>query len=155
MSPDFKTTRQVEEITGIKKTTLFKYENEFNLKIRRDDNNIRQYSDENVEILLQIKNLRDEGFSIENIRKKLNNTKEILALQEQTIKEVDIKSLSADELKSVLIDTFKESLEIAITDSFSEMRKEIQELKEQNTKLLEQMENLESKKKGFFSFFRK
>ncbi|CAM4136348.1 MerR family transcriptional regulator [Erysipelothrix inopinata] len=62
----------VEEITGISASTIRYYE-QINLVIPiRDENNYRNYSDSNVETLLEIKLLKKLGFPLKVIEKIIN-----------------------------------------------------------------------------------
>lgn len=68
------TIQQVEEKTGITKKNIRFYEKEGLLKPARGMNQYRQYTDEEVDALLQIRLLRRLGMSIEEIRLVLNGS---------------------------------------------------------------------------------
>lgn len=61
-------TQEVERRIGITKQTLYYYENEGLLTVSRDENGYRNYSEENIETLNMIKNLRDLDVSMDDIR---------------------------------------------------------------------------------------
>ena len=63
----------VELMVGIPKQTLLYYEKEGFITVARDDNNYRNYSQNNIEILKLIKLLREMEISIDEIKLILDN----------------------------------------------------------------------------------
>lgn len=66
-------TSDVESKTGFSKQTLIYYEKEGLISPNRDENNYRNYSEKDVQVLLLIKFLRSMNVSIDDIRLILTN----------------------------------------------------------------------------------
>lgn len=64
---------EVGKITGFKPHVIRFYEKEFNLTIPREENNRRYFTNREIEELLYIKKLKDEGKSNKQVKKILNN----------------------------------------------------------------------------------
>ncbi|SHJ45213.1 MerR family transcriptional regulator [Tepidibacter formicigenes] len=80
---------QVSEILDIKETTLKRWEKDFDfLKIPRDLVGHRYYANEHIEILKNIKELKDEGANTNIINKVLSKT---LKVQEEKDKNIDVE----------------------------------------------------------------
>ena len=58
----------IERITGLTQKAIRLYEGKGLIKIARDENGYRNYSDENLEELMQIKLFRSIGISIADIK---------------------------------------------------------------------------------------
>ncbi len=61
------TIKEVEERTGLARANIRYYEDQGFFSAARGENGYRNYSDENVDILLRVKLLRQLGFSLEEI----------------------------------------------------------------------------------------
>lgn len=75
--------KEVEQLTGLSKQTLFWYEKEGLLHPARKENRYREYSAEDVERLRLIKMLRDMRISIDDIRQMLEDHLSIGTLLDQ------------------------------------------------------------------------
>lgn len=97
---------EAAELSKLPKKTIKYYEEE-NLIIpdRNSANNYREYNEDHIRVLREIKLLRKLGFTIDNIRMILNHPKELKRLFEQTDQEVAKKlfKLSDKEMKKVVI----------------------------------------------------
>lgn len=65
-------TNEVEKETGLSKQTILYYEKEGLITPQRDQNDYRNYSDHDVQILLLIKLLRSMNVGIDDIRLVMN-----------------------------------------------------------------------------------
>ena len=61
------TIKEVEDRTGLARANIRYYEDQGFFSAARGENGYRNYSDENVDILLRVKLLRQLGFSLEEI----------------------------------------------------------------------------------------
>lgn len=66
---------EVAELTGFKPHVIRFYEKEFNLTIPREENNRRYFTDKEIQQLLHIKGLQNEGISNKQIKKILTSKK--------------------------------------------------------------------------------
>lgn len=64
--------KEVSEKLNVNAHTIRKWEKDFQLQIKRDNQNNRIYSEDNFNLIEKIKVSRDQGLSIDEIRKDLN-----------------------------------------------------------------------------------
>lgn len=101
---EFFTFKEVCEITGYKDSVIRYYEKEFNLSIERDDKGRRIFFKKDIDILMQIKNLQEQGYNNTQIKKILSNQEIAIAL-------FDINSnISSDADKESVIKIIEEKL---------------------------------------------
>ncbi len=87
--------KEIEKLTGIKSTNIRFYEKEGLLVPRRNENNYRSYTEEDVKTLERIKTLRLLGVSIEDIKHLANGetTLELVLVNRLHQLEMDEKSI--------------------------------------------------------------
>lgn len=84
--------REVEQLTGLKKANIRYYEEEGLIKPQRNgQNNYREYSPADVEILEKVKILRTLGVSIHDIGELQRGKTTVPALMEKRAEELDEK----------------------------------------------------------------
>lgn len=94
--------REVEQLTGLKKANIRYYEEEGLIKPQRNEqNNYREYSPADVEILEKIKILRTLGVSIHDIGELQRGKTTVPALMEKRAKELDEEINQAMELREL------------------------------------------------------
>lgn len=94
------TTHEVQEMLGITKQALIYYEKEGMVKPKRDSNNYRNYSQEDVDFLKVILLLRSMEISIDEIKLIINNElsiREALETKREAIESSMIKLENIDE----------------------------------------------------------
>lgn len=79
---------QASKLTKLQSSTLRYYEQEGLLKnIKRDSNNRRKYSEEDIELINMIKCFKELGMSIKHIKKYLDNIQNNLCSVDEILKE--------------------------------------------------------------------
>lgn len=132
---------EAADICGLPKKTIKYYEEEGLIHPKRNHtNNYREYQDEDIKILKEIKLLRKLGFSIEDIRKILEKPEDLKLLFENHIKELDtsIKNMNKtkDICMSILTENDKsEDIDLAnYLENISNMEREGYRFMEENIK---------------------
>ena len=94
--------REVEQLTGLKKANIRYYEQEGLLSPQRNkQNNYREYSADDVEILEKIKLLRTLGVSIHDIEELQKGKTTVPELMEKRSEELENELSQAAELKEL------------------------------------------------------
>lgn len=70
------TTGDLAERFGLSGETIRNYENDFDLSIKRDNQNNRSYTEKDIKVYERIVKLKGKGLSIEEINKRLNDDKQ-------------------------------------------------------------------------------
>jgi DNA-binding transcriptional MerR regulator len=65
------TIDQVAQLVGVTKSALRYWEGVYGVRPERNEGNHRRYSQEQVELLLRIKSLMDEGYAVRGIKARL------------------------------------------------------------------------------------
>ncbi len=146
-------------MTGIKITTIRKYENDFDLNIPRNEMRHRYYTDREIAVYKQIKKMKDKGASTELIRNILEKSVDVIDQKEQAMELVTIDRLTGAELKEVMIkqigDIMQEregSLKIEFERMLQDQEQKIREqIKAENQKLMDYIEQKRQEKKNFWS----
>lgn len=161
------TFKEICDKTGYKSSVIRYYEKEFNLSIPRDVNGRRYFTQKDLDKLLYIKKLQDEGFSNGQIKKYIqegNYCSSEIAVSVDTVHN-NLSDCSSDfvvsklEEKLACIEKSIEQLSEAIFSKerdliISENMKLKMELKQKSYELFEIKEKLryeKEKKRGFFS----
>lgn len=100
--------KEAEELTGLSAKTIRFYESEGLIHVKRSSNRYREYDDENIKSLKEIKVLRNLNIAISKI-KDLNEGKTSL----KDILESEIKSLNKSEVDTLLK---KSTIEVILKD---------------------------------------
>ncbi len=94
--------KDAEKATGLKKANIRFYEQEGLLKPKRNEqNNYRQYDQENVNTLVQIKVLRQLGVSVQDINRLFEKTVTIQEVMEAREKELYAEIEQREEMVAV------------------------------------------------------
>ena len=146
------TINEASERLGVSNRTLHHYEEKFNLAIDRNESGKRVYSEENIEILAMIIELKNKGMGLGGIKKLLEEkgvipteeSSKIIVMEQQSV-EVEnllievIKNTIREELRYELQST-NEKLEdlVAVTNDIKEellnTKKELQMANERHFK---------------------
>lgn len=160
MSEKIYTIKDLSKITGIKVSTIRKYEKDFNLKIPRNDMQYRYYTDKEIAVYKQIKKMKDSGASLVFIRNLLEKSVDVIDQKEQALELVTLDRLTGAELKEVMvkqIDDIIKKRDECLKNEFEQMLehqklKIREEIKAENQKLMSYIENKRKERsKGFFS----
>ena len=146
-------------MTDIKITTIRKYENDFDLKIPRNEMGHRYYTDREIAVYKQIKKMKDKGASTELIKNILEKSVEVIEQKEQAMELVTIDRLTGAELKEVMLkqigdimqereENLKREFEQMLKDQEQKIREQI---KSENQRLIDYIEEKRQEKKGFWS----
>lgn len=101
-------TKEVEQITGLSRQTLIWYEKEGLIHPERKENNYREYSEKDVQLLQIIKMLRNMDISIDDIRQfleKHTSVEELLEEQKAHLKREQEQLKSTEETVHFYADT--------------------------------------------------
>lgn len=166
------TITELGELLGVHFNTIRQWEKQFNIVVPRakDSQRSRYYTEKEINIFSQIRDLRNENMSIDNIRRYLDRNLDAIEQEEQAIQALPFSEVSAADVKELIANIIIEREQL-LKDEF---KREIQEeLEKQERRIIEevtqrhleqiQMENeklreyiLESRDKenrGFFSRF--
>lgn len=112
--------REVEQLTGLKKANVRYYEQEGLLSPQRNvQNNYREYSAEDVEILEKIKILRTLGVSIHDIGELQKGKTTVPEIMEKRSEELENELRQAGELKELCARAEKTAVTFALINSDS------------------------------------
>lgn len=100
-------THDVELMIGIPKQTLLYYEKEGLITVARDDNNYRNYSQNNIEVLKLIKLLREMELSIDEIKLILDNKLSIRKALEKKKEFIEHNKIELDNIDKKISDYIK------------------------------------------------
>jgi DNA-binding transcriptional MerR regulator len=164
---------EVSEMIGINTSTLRNWEQEFKLKIPRNNRKHRYYTENEIKILSTIKEGREENHSIETIKRALEKYGMIENQNESALKLMKLEQITVEEFQNTMISKFKETVadiviereiqlkedferkleerEVILTEKIAEKIKE--QLQEENHKLtnyIVTMREKEKEKKGFW-----
>lgn len=164
------TINEVAEKLELNSQTLRKWENDFDLKIPRNDMGHRYYTDKEIELFENIQGWKDKGASKKVINSYLGRVDQFQDQKEQALELITLDKLTGKEIKELMSKQMAEILIEREEKLKEEFRKELeQELEKQQEKIAEKVitqvksENQklmdyiattreeESKKKGFFS----
>ncbi|TDT61520.1 MerR family transcriptional regulator [Fonticella tunisiensis] len=159
------TFKEVCDITGYKPSVIRYYEKEFKLDIPRDANGRRFFSQKELDKLIQIKNLQQEGYTNGQIKKIMEGEEQGAFLELATTKE----SCILNPVKSDALNKLDEKLNV-INSILTELNKSIvgkdkdallsenmklrMEIKQKTYEIMELKEKLRYEKErnaGFFS----
>ncbi len=147
---------------GISISTIRKYEQDYRLKIMRNESNNRVYTEADIEVFKKILELKSEGANIHLIRKILAkedvahevpavveennfNPYSIDLFQQQLIKQID-------DVMAKKINSLKEEFDIALDKKLEEQEQRIREqIKAENQNLIDYIDNMRSEKTSIWS----
>lgn len=166
------TIKDLSKMIGIKEPTLRKYENDFNLKIPRNEIGHRYYTENEVKVYQQIKAMKDKGAGTEIIKNILDKSVDALTQKEQSLELVTIDRLTGAEFREMMLNQFADILAERDAKLHQQYEKRIDQLEKkmehelelQRQKIQSQIENEneklikyiassreENKKKSFFN----
>ncbi|MCG8485569.1 MAG: MerR family transcriptional regulator [Clostridia bacterium] len=132
---------EAADLCGLPKKTIKYYEEEELIHPKRNNtNNYREYQDEDIKTLKEIKLLRKLGFTIEDIRIILKNPEDLKLLFENHIKELDTNIKNMNKTKEICINILvendqSEGIDFAnYLENISNMEREGYQFMEENIK---------------------
>lgn len=142
----------VSEKLSISVSTIRKYEQDYRLNIMRNESNNRVYTEDDIEVLKKIIELKSEGANIHLIRKILAK-EDIVAEVPEVIEENKLDAYSIDLFKVQLIKEFEGVLDKKLEEQEKRIREQI---KAENQRLIDYIDSARSEKKSIWSkLFRK
>lgn len=102
--------KDVSKITGIKETTLRKYERDFEIKIPKNEQGYRYYTEKEINLYSWIKSMKEKGAGTEIIKNLLEKSMDAIEQKEQALELVTIDRLTGAELKEVMLKQMSEIL---------------------------------------------
>src|SRR5690625_302300 len=117
------TFTEVYDKTGIPQTTIRRWEEDYQLNIMRNKNNIRQYTNVDIDVLLKIKSMREENLPKSYIKKSIEKRSIISAEDRESIEE--IKQLDADDIIHAIQETFDQLKQELLKDVEDIVREEM------------------------------
>jgi len=174
------TIKDAAKILGIKEPTMRKYEQDFNLKIPRNEVGHRYFTDKEIALFKQIKALKDKGANTNVIKNILERSVTAEEQKETALELVTIDKLTGAELKELMlkqisdimiererllhekyeekIESIKYDFEKSVALEFEKQKEDIcnhvvQQVKTENQKLMDYVTNVreDEKKKSFWS----
>ncbi|NBI07625.1 helix-turn-helix domain-containing protein [Senegalia massiliensis] len=104
-------TEVAAKLDGLHVQTIRKWEKDFELIIPRNDLGHRQYTEKEIEVLRNIKNMKDEGAGIEIIKKILSKSENAAEQKENALELVSIDRLNGKELNEIMINKLSQYME--------------------------------------------
>ncbi|SHH42014.1 helix-turn-helix domain-containing protein [Tepidibacter thalassicus] len=163
------TINEVAERLNLNSQTLRKWENDFELKIPRNDMGHRYYTDREIEILENIKIWKEKGATKKIINEYLGKTDKFKEQKEQALDLITLNKLTGKEIKELmsrhiaeiliereekLKEEFKKELEqIFEQQQYKTTEKVIKQVKAENQKLMNYIAKIreeDKNKKGFW-----
>lgn len=102
---------EVSKLLGISQSSLRKYEQDYNLHIKRNELQNREYTDEDIRLLQMICEMKNQGHNIHTIRQALNNNPEALEYKEKSLESSTIYDLNGVELMQLMKKAYQESIQ--------------------------------------------
>ena len=118
------TFTEVYDKTGIPQTTIRRWEEDYQLNIMRNKNNIRQYTNADIDVLLKIKSMREENLPKSYIKKSIEKRSIISAEDRKSIEE--IKQHDADDIINAIQETFNQLKQELLQDVEDVVREEME-----------------------------
>lgn len=139
------TIKDLSKITEIKITTIRKYENDFDLKIPRNEMGHRIYTENEIQVYKKIKTMKERGAGTELIREIISRSADIMEQKEKAMDLITIDRLTGAELKEVMLNQITDILQERdrmYLDKIENLEKKMeQELEGQREKIFEQIKS--------------
>lgn len=160
--------KEVAEQTGIKEGTLRKYENDYSLKIARESDNRRYYTEAEIDVFKQIKHMKEHGCTITMIREFLSKSVvareqvekslELVPIDKYTGKDfMELLKRRDEELLSTVLGQMETVVENIVEAKVEQaLSKHREEMKGENQKLLNKIDDMRTEmqnrnNRGFFN----
>lgn len=101
------TTHEVEQMLGLSKQTLIYYEKEGFIKPSRDNNNYRNYSNEDIDVLKYIQLLRSMDLSIDDIKMIVKGELSLRTALENRKAYIEKQKIELDDIEERIKDYIK------------------------------------------------
>lgn len=118
------TLMDVYNQTGIPQSTIRRWEEDYQLKIMRNKNNVRQYTNMDIHLLLKIKSMREENLPKSYIKTSLEKEATICANDQKSVKE--IKQLEVENITNTIQETFDNLKQELIKDVEDTVKREME-----------------------------
>ncbi len=136
------TINEVSEKLDLNNSTLRNWEQEFDLKVPRNNRNHRYYTEKEIEVLEIIKDGRDKNHSIETIKKAFLKHGVIEEQQEHGMKLMKLDQLTVEELQDAMFSRFKEVVAETVIEREKKLKSDFEEmLMEREEQLTEKISN--------------
>jgi DNA-binding transcriptional MerR regulator len=133
-------TNEVAKKLGCSTDGLRKYEQYFNLKIKRNKDNNRVYEDKDVEIFSNILKLKESGLGLAPIKEILDRTVEATERKIEVLKSSDLDQLKGKDFETIITAVLNQNLD-GLTQRMDTMLKRQDEIiVNQNQKIIEMEE---------------
>ncbi|KLU63701.1 HTH-type transcriptional regulator HmrR [Desulfosporosinus acididurans] len=102
---------EASKVLGCSSETLRKYERNFGLKIQRNTENYRDYSDKDIETFRNILDLKERGLSLAQIKDILDRTVEVQEQKIEVIKKSEFNKLQGKDFETLLVNILNKNFE--------------------------------------------
>jgi DNA-binding transcriptional MerR regulator len=132
---------EVSERLNLSYRTLHHWESKFDLQINRDSTGNRLYSENDVEILEYIVELKNKGLTLDGIKRLLYDKGIIEKVEYPTVvvPVSDQPCMSLDALKSILTDEIRQAMEL----HYHDMNSKLERVLEENERLHDELKRSE------------
>jgi DNA-binding transcriptional MerR regulator len=100
----------VSEILNLAQSTIRKYEEDYNIRISRNELGRREYKQLDIDVLKNIQEMKREGHNIHTIRKALNKNPEAMEQKDKSLEITNVDEMTGAELFQLLKKSFEESM---------------------------------------------
>lgn len=122
------TTSEVSRKTGLNKKTLRNWEKVFGLKVYRDDNGNRNYTDYDIELMQNIKKHKQQGMGNKFIKEYIENSNFDKSNEECAATLTQVNPLeSIGDIQKIMAENFKNIMGEAIGDIVIEREQKLKE----------------------------
>ena len=118
------TLMEVYNQTGIPQSTIRRWEEDYQLKIMRNKNNVRQYTNRDINLLLKIKSMRDEDLPKSYIKTSLEKEPTTCTKDQKSVEA--IKQLEAESIENMIQETFDKLKQELIKDVEDTVKSEME-----------------------------
>lgn len=118
---------EVSEMVDLREPTIRKYENDFKIKTPRNELGHRCYSEEHIEVLKQIKQFKDNGYTMHQITQLLDKSVAAIEHNEKALELVTIDKLTGAEIKKLLTDKVAEMVVEMVSEREEQLKSEYEE----------------------------
>lgn len=163
------TITELGEILGVHFNTIRQWEKQFDIVVPRskDTQRSRYYTEKEIEIFKKVRDLRQENMSIDNIKRYLDRSLEVVEQEENALQALPFSEVTAADIRGLIADIIiereqqlKEDFEKKLQEELEKQesriiekvsQRHLEQIQSENEKLINYISEAREEKKGFFS----
>ncbi|WP_338469405.1 MerR family transcriptional regulator [Niallia sp. XMNu-256] len=134
-------TKSVADLLGISTRTVQRWVKQLGLEMARNDLGHFIFTEEDIELLKQVKKQLEDGVLLQDITVKANNRTGVVRSVQTEMQQTDLEEIE-EKIKNLELSLYQKA-DSVVSYQLLQHRREIEELQNQITNLKEQISNLE------------